>query len=447
MLVLVTALGLALATGPLAQAATEPTPRVMGGAPAVGDQVAVGIIMRDGDRWPKVCTAALWKPRILLTAAHCLTKSGTSNVVDGVKAFPPGIAIQAYSNIQPNASPIGVLGIQRPEGYVSTGPEVKANDIAAIVLNSDLAPTAITRLATTAEVDRLVQQQGPVTMIGYGQTGPGIANNLPNAVTLPLTQLVTDSALGDIFLAATTDGRDACPGDSGAPVIATGATGTLLLGTQAGASGPCFGRPEGATINLLAMGYLDLLNAALAQAGYPLVPGPAQQITATARNRVVTMAWAAPAIAPEAVVAYEVIGRDGSIACTTASTSCSIRGLADGDYSFTVRSRNAEGEGDAPSATASAMVAGPKRMSRPWPRNGRLAYRSLEGISSAVVKRYQVRDQRGRIVCTITGKRANRKVLSCALPTRPGAYRFQVRAITQMGTTTWSPRSKVIRIR
>lgn len=441
------ALGLLSALSMPAQASVRPEPRVMGGSPALGDQVTVGIIMRDGDRWPKVCTAALWKPRILLTAAHCLTKAGTPTVVDGVKAFPPGIAIQAYSNAQPNASPVGVVGINRPNGYVSLGTQVNPNDIAAIVLDADLAGSAITRLASTAEVDRLARQAAPITMIGYGQAGPGVSNNLPNAIALPLQQLLTDSTLGSIFLATTTDGRDACPGDSGAPVISTGPSGTLLLGTQAGANGPCFGQAEGATINLLAMGYLDMLNAALAQAGYPLVPGPAQGIRAEARNRDLTLSWEAPTIAPESVVGYEVLGADGSVACTTASTTCTLTGLPDGTYAFTVRSRNAQGEGDAPVAVPSIAIAAPSTLSRPWKRKGRLAFRSLAGSSSAVVQRYQVRDQRGRILCTVTGKRARSRVPTCALPKRAGTYRFQVRAITQMGTTAWSPKSRIVRVR
>ena len=440
------ALSLVVWLGPSAIAEGLPGPRVMGGAPALGDQVTVGIIMRDGDRWPKVCTSVLWKPRVLLTAAHCLTKSGTSTVVDGVKAFPPGIAIQAYSNIQPNASPIAVTGIHRPDGYLSEGTQVSPNDIAAIVLASDLAPSAITRLATTAEVDALAQRGAPVTMIGYGQAGPGVENNVPNALSLPLTRLWLDAPLGDVFLASTSNGRDACPGDSGAPVIATGASGTLLLGTQAGASGPCFGRSEGATVNLLAMGYLGMLNAALGQAGYPLIPGPAQGIGAVTRNREVTVTWQPPLIAPEAAVAYEVIGADGSIACSTPTTSCVLPDLPDGTYAFTVRSRNGQGEGDAPIVGASATVAGPSRMAAPWKKKGRIAIRSLAGSSSAVVQRYEVRDQRGRIVCTINGKRAQLKVPTCTLPKRAGTYRFRVRAITQMGTTAWSARSKAIRV-
>ncbi|MFM8896594.1 MAG: fibronectin type III domain-containing protein, partial [Actinomycetales bacterium] len=379
-------------------------------------------------------------------AAHCLTKSGTATVVDGVKVYPPGIAIAAFSNIQPNASPIAVIGINRPDGYASAGPQVNPNDIAALVLASDLAPSAGTRLASTAEADRLAQQGAPVTMIGYGQAGPGVDNNVPNAVSLPITGLRPDSTLGDVFLVSTTDGRDACPGDSGAPVFATGPSGTLLLGTQAGASGPCFGRTEGATINFLAMGYLDVLNAALAQAGYPLVPGPAQGLQSRARNRDVTVAWEPPAIAPGAVVDYEVIGSDGSIGCSTAATSCTVSDLPDGRYAFTVRSRNVQGEGDAPLAAQSVLVAGPHRMARPWIRKGRIAFRSLVGTSSAVVERYQVRDQRGRIVCTVVGRRAKARVPTCSLPKARGAYRFRVRAVTEMGTTAWSPRTKIVRV-
>jgi len=151
-------------------------------------------------------------------------------------------------------------------------------------------------------------------------------------------------------------------------------------------------------------------------------------------------------IAPEAAVAYEVIGADGSMACSTASTNCVLPDLPDGTYAFPVRSRNTQGEGDAPVATSTAMVAGPSRLPAPWKKKGRVAFRSLAGTSSAVVQRYELQDQRGRTLCTITGKRARLKVPTCKLPKGAGTYRFRVRAVTQMGTTAWSPRSKVIRV-
>ncbi|MBU6245706.1 MAG: trypsin-like serine protease [Actinomycetales bacterium] len=446
------ALCLPVSSPALAQGA--PSPRVMGGTPAVGDRVAAAIIMREGDSWPKVCTAVLWKPRVLLTAAHCVTKSGTSANVDGVKAFPPGVEIQAYSNIQPNASPIAVTGIVRPDGYVNAGTQVSPNDIAAIVLASDLAPTAVTRLATRVEVERMAQQAAPATMIGYGQAGPGVQNSIPNAVSFPVTRLWLGAPLGDVFLARTSNGQDACPGDSGAPVLATGGSGTLLLGNQAGASGPCFGRPEGATVNFLAMGYLPMLNAALAQAGYAPIPGPPGQPTATARNREVIITWQAPAIAPQAVIGYDVLDASGASVCMTATTTCTIPKRPDGTYAYTVRSRNADGEGDAAVST-SAVVAGPTRLAAPWAakatgsragRAGRVVVRfhGLGRTSSAVVTRYLVRDQRGRIVCTITGRQARAKVPSCTLAKRSGKARLRVRAVTEMGTTRWSPPSRPI---
>lgn len=448
----VVALCLPVSSAALAQGA--PIPRVMGGSPALGDRVAVAIIMREGDSWPKVCTAVLWKPRVLLTAAHCVTKSGTSTNVDGVKAFPPGIEIQAYSNIQPNASPIPVTGIVRPDGYVNSGTQVSPNDVAAIVLASDLAPTAVTRLATRVEVERMAQQAAPATMIGYGQAGPGVQNSIPNAVSLPVTRLWLGAPLGDVFLAHTSNGQDACPGDSGAPVLATGSSGTLLLGNQAGASGPCFGRPEGATVNFLAMGYLPMLNTALAQAGYSPIPGPPVQPTATARNRDVIVAWQAPAIAPQAVIGYEVLDASGASVCTTAAMTCTVPKRPDGSYAYTVRSRNADGEGDAALSTT-ADVARPTRLAAPWAakakgsRAGRaggvvIRFHGLARSSSAVVIRYLVRDQRGRIVCTISGRQARARFPMCVLARRAGKARLSVRAVTQMGTTRWSPRSKPI---
>lgn len=442
-----------LATGPgaLEASAESARPRVMGGTPAPGNGAVVAIIMRNGDTWSTVCSAALWKPRVLLTAAHCLTKPGSGAPVDAVKVFPPGIAIEAYSNVQPNASPIAVQGWWRPDGYQNTGSQVSPRDIAAIVLASDLAPSTITRLATTDEVNQLATQRGFSQLIGYGQAGPGVANNVPNSVSLPVTRLWLGSPLGDLFLAQTGNGQDACPGDSGSPVLTTTTAGTLLLGNQAGAGGPCFGRTEGSTINLLAMGYLPVLNSALMQASYALVPSSPQAITATGRNRDVVVTWSAPAIAPEWVVGYDVVDASGAVVCQSVTTTCRIPKLPDGTYGYTVRARNGEGEGDAPIRTATATIAAPSRLPAPWTRKQggklRLVVRTLAGVSSAVVTSYQIRDRRGRVVCTLRNPAVSRKVLTCPLPKRPGTYRFQVRANTQMGTTRWSPASRAITVR
>ena len=406
--------------------------------------MTVEIVMRDGDRWTTQCTAALWKPRVLLTAAHCLTKSGGGTVVDEVKVFPPGAAVPASVDVQSSASPIPVAAIVRPDGYTNLGTLVERDDIAAIVLASDLAASPITRLATFSEVLRLVVSGSPVMTTGYGQTGPGLTSELPNTVSLPLVSLAHSDDLGEYFLAGTGAGRGSCPGDSGSPVISNGASGTVLLGILAGSSGPCYGQPEGTTINFRAMGYLKVLNDALAQAGLPLVPGSPEGIEATVRNRNLLVSWGAPVIAPEAVVDYEIIGSDGHIACSTQDTRCEIRGLSDGTYQFFVRSRNAQGEGNDFPIIKPIRVAGPSRMARPWLKQGRLAFRTLVGTSSAVIEQYQVRDSRGQQVCAITDIRTQQRVQTCELPTGQGTDRYQVRAVTQMGTTAWSPSSKPI---
>lgn len=148
-----------------------PDPRILGGTPAAGNPAVVAVASRTGDTWHS-CSAALWRPRLLITAGHCVKQPHSSAPVDEVVVFPPGAPKLVYSNTGPQgASPVAVEAWWTQQGFISSDDEVPPNDFAIIQLAGDLAPAAFTRLATQAEIATWVAQQAPIDKLGYGLTG------------------------------------------------------------------------------------------------------------------------------------------------------------------------------------------------------------------------------------------------------------------------------------
>ena len=447
--------GLASTAG-AADATSRPT--IYGGTGASGNPGVVRLAISDDGHW-YACSAAMWKPRLLLTAAHCVTKEGGSGGVDNVIVFPPGVEAPIYADVGPvGASSVAVKQWWRASDYAQSGSTVAPNDFAVIELASDLAPPAYTRLSTQLDIARWADDASVVEHVGYGLTGPERWTDVPMTISLPISAYVPESAVGPVFRTQATAERGICPGDSGSPVFRHQPDGSyVLLGTVAGGIGPCVegssGTPQ--ALNFIAMAYLDLLNPALASAGYPTIPSAPRGLSLTARNRDVQVSWDVPASSPESVVAYQVISADGTIACTSATSPCTVTGLPDGRYAYTVRAVNADGDGDVLPVDASDAVpiAAPSQMSPPSAKavsrsRARIAFRTLAGTSSAVVSAYVVTDARGRHVCSIAPGPDLPARLSCttrALPSGPS--RFRVTALTEMGRTPASGLSSPITIR
>lgn len=439
-------------------ALATPRPAIYGGTGASGNPGVVRLAVQDGGRW-YACSAAMWKPRLLLTAAHCVTKEGGSGGVDSVIVFPPGVEAPIYSDVGPvGASGVPVKQWWRASGYSQSGSTVAPNDFAVIELATDLAPPAYTRLSTQFDIARWASEKAVVEHVGYGLTGPDQWTDVPMTTSLPISAYLPDSPVGPVFRTQATPERGICPGDSGGPVFRHEPDGAyVLVGTVAGGVGPCVDGSSGTpqALNFIAMAYLDVLNPALASAGYATIPGPTRALSLTARNRDIQVGWDAPASSPESVVGYQVIRPDGAVVCASAASPCTVTGLPDGSYAFTVRAVNADGDGDVlPVDTTDAVpIAAPSQMSPPTAKalsrsRARVSFRTLAGTSSAVVSAYVVSDARGRRVCSVAPGPELAARLSCTTRGLPaGTARFRVAAITEMGRTPASGLSAPLSIR
>ena len=448
----------AILLAPAAAAQPLATPRVYGGTPANGNPAIVSIATFDGKSWPTGCTGGMLRGRLVLTASHCTTGHESGSGVSGFALFNPGATALTYSNTGPQSpAPVTVINAFRPAGYVNTTSQVQPNDISILQLDRDLGAPGFSRLATHFDMDRWRAAGTTVQHAGYGLTGVDQRTSNPFATSLPLASFNSGSSLGSIFTTAQSPATGICPGDSGSPAWVAEATGNILIGEMAGGNAPCGKVTNYSNLGLFAMGYLEMVNSALRSAGYPTIPSAPQGITLTARNGAVIVDWQAPAISPETVVGYDVLDPNGQVVCQSTTTTCTVPNLADGTYAYTVRSRNAENEGDAmPISADPVVVAAPAQLPAPTvaKRGGgkySVVFQTLVNRSSAVVTSYIVRDNKNRVLCKGLPKGAGSLVRTTAtcdsLPTKPGTYRFTVQALTEMGNTPISSASRPIRIR
>ena len=421
-------------------------PRIYGGTSATGNPGVAALAINTGGSWNSSCSAAVWRPRILLTAGHCVTLTGGSNLVPGIAIFPPGGAAVQFSNTGPQgATGINVTQVIKPTSYINASARVEPNDFAILVLDSDIGPQYYNRLATSSEMSRWARELYPGTIMGYGLSGPDQRGVTPLQAQVPIDTYEPTSSFGPVFSVSQSASVGVCSGDSGGPTFATNTQGErLLLGVNSGSAGGCVAGFTGAylMIGFTAIDYLDLLNQALTSAGYPTIPSTPQAVALTAINNSVNVSWQPPAISPSTVVGYEVIDLTGNVVCETTQLSCEISGLTEGTFSFTVRAKNAQSEGNALPATLSAAIVPPAQMSPPRLTKKAIRFTTLAGSTSAVVTQYRVVDVSGKRICTIRSFDPMAKQLSCPLPTKAGTYRFRATAVTEMGQTPPSGLSK-----
>jgi len=233
------------------------------------------------------CTGGLWKPQVIVTAAHCVMETVSSPIVatSSVTVWPPGANIEATG-----PADVQVTSILADWNNNENGTE---RDIAFLTLSAPIGSTPISRLASEREVADLIRSKATLTYIGYGFTVP---RNDPSEASTPiplwLTQPLTDEyASVDIESGSFTmlgDGiTSTCAGDSGGPFLYEAAGEVLLVGPLSGGTGlPC--EPEDVTAYdnaTTAAAFLNLANQALATVNLPPVAPPIPRLALSKPDR------------------------------------------------------------------------------------------------------------------------------------------------------------------
>ena len=431
---LLAVVGLLSLTGPSVAA-----PRLMQGTPVPGEPYTAQLIVLGTTNY-EMCSAAIWKPRILLTAAHCLTDTGSGTPAASSRIFvmPPGVnSPLVYASGPVGAARVRVINAYLGQNYVEASKLVVGNDIAALVLDSDLAPSPFTRLADRTEIEQWAKTQRETQIVGYGITSlTDTAPAIPRTGTFLLSEIQVErrATNGWVTWSNPLNGVDTCPGDSGAPQFVSAGNATLLIGDIAG--GNCNAQPRTAE-GFVAITYLEVLNPALAAAGYPQIPSAPQNVSATSMNGSTTVWWSAPRLTPESAVNFEVRDSSGQALCTSVQPYCTF---ASQDQ-LTLRSMNSQGEGDA-AVVPTANAIRPE-FSRVVVKNSVASFR-VAPLDYPVVTGYRIIDQNKKTLCRISQLTAP---ITCSAKLKPGSYRFTVSATTPQGRTPESKKSPLVRVK
>lgn len=416
-------------------------PRVFGGSVAVGNPIVVGTAYLTGNLY-RICSASVWRPRILLTAAHCVTEENSGALIDPsrLQLNAPGAPYQFVGGSLVARSPARVVQIITPPGFVQVGRQVVANDIAALVLDTDIGPTAISRLASRAEIGLWTSQNAPVFAAGYGRTSAtGGGGDVPAQVSLPLAGIDEDyrGSTGWVINSRTAGVGDICSGDSGGPRWSASPTGNLLAGVIAG--GSCGTSIVGAA-SFVPITYLAEMNAALAATGNPLIPSGPTNVKSAVVGTTRTTWWTAPQVAPEFATSYQVVGIDGNVVCNAPGTVCTAP-VAAVPGEAAVRSVNVQGEGDTSLVPAFTVLT--PDAPRVKARRGAVQI-GVTPVDYPRVTAYSVRTTGGKQVCTIRSDAAS---LRCTVDVKSGKHRYRVLAITPEGPSAVSEWSRTVRVK
>ena len=455
--------GVALATASLGPAvgmtnsadqpstSTVTAPRLINADPGAGGVGVVKIQKRVGDMYSG-CSAYLWRPRILITAAHCVSRDLSHELADEVRFLPAGTDTSEQSTEQQWTAGLPVQTVFRPAQFFSDRMGV-SRDVALMVVPDPQTVDTQRRLVTPMELAQAAltndSRGRPSMAVGYGPTvlnGP--MSDEPQAALGAFDGFypVPDVNEGKFF--ANLGNASGGPGDSGSPV--------LLAGDNGGFAYPIAAGSGSGTQGFSPLGWLSMVNQALDMVGAPQIPGSPGAPQVEKRKKRLTVTWTPPVNGSEWVAGYQVLDQNLQVLCSTTKTSCSVKGAPQpGDVMF-VRATNADGEG---SSSAATILAEPRQMQQPYPAPNFSAtepfvrIRLLGPPSATGVTKYEIQDERKKRVCRITQPESafgragdgDADYGHCYVKFSNQAKQFRVRAKNKSGWSQWSRWSAPIR--
>jgi secreted trypsin-like serine protease len=185
------------------------------------------------------CTGTLISPTRVLTAAHCLDNHDAAGEhlligVDGNTGKGKAVAIEGYS-VDPR------FKLSFPFSHATPQSAIAVDDVGVIVLKKPVMGIAPIRVADGSDAS-LEAPGTPTTLIGYGITTPdegapraplqqGVLPRISAAQCLAAYPRAIDANMGCALDPRTTGPfTQACPGDSGGPVVVSTPGGPVQIG-------------------------------------------------------------------------------------------------------------------------------------------------------------------------------------------------------------------------
>jgi secreted trypsin-like serine protease len=223
-----------------------PAHSIINGTASVGSDYVVTMLL-EGDKSGAHCTGAYLRPRVVVTAAHCVIKQGARapeliRPIEDWYVAQPGVDWQTP---EAKSTRIKVLKIWTdPEYFNRWEPEkgfreTQINDIAFLFLDRELAGPTISRAASREEIENFRFGQGRAFHLGYGCIGTSWEKRKANdgkpylAEGIVGTDIQSSSHIRDkILFARYSEGNaEVCSGDSGSPLLMRKGNEVLYLGT------------------------------------------------------------------------------------------------------------------------------------------------------------------------------------------------------------------------
>ena len=208
---------------------------ILGGSDASGNPIVVGIL-RSPTATSAGCSGGLVAPRIVFTAAHCLTGNA-----EGVWIAQPGSDLRDVTTKRIQGEKFYI-----PEGF---NPSVfpMQNDFGIIVLKDAFSNVENIKIATFEEITKWTAEESSVLHVGYGCTTK--VSKPPCGATSPTpNKLETfyESRIADQFKSLTPGTftstrisveKTICGGDSGSPLLKEVDGKWVYLGAQSSSNG------------------------------------------------------------------------------------------------------------------------------------------------------------------------------------------------------------------
>ena len=218
------------------------------------------------------CSASLITSQIILTAAHCVAKSDTSDgslyvPTTNLKLFPPGVDFNEINKAISVEKVVFTSGYANYWNPTTRDARTQKDDIAFLFISKPLTPELADykiEIANEEEINLIKQNGLIVKHYGYGLQKSGYGDGKPYTVDLVTNPLGSarygDAAAENSKTISTneTGVKAICPGDSGSPWYSDFNGKLKLVANTVGGSGCGNGSING-TLGTLIYPYLDLM--------------------------------------------------------------------------------------------------------------------------------------------------------------------------------------------
>lgn len=273
---------------------TSPAFAIYGGTPAIGNKVVVALL-RGELATNSGCSGGLVAPRIVMTAAHCLTSPANDFWI-----AEPGSDLRNLTSKRIQAEQVLI-----PEGF-STASFPYQNDFGILVLKSGFTNYQTLEIATSEQIQKWMAEEASVTHVGYGCTE--LVDSPPCGATSPTPNQIetffnkkTPPQFSELIpntfsMTKISIEKTICGGDSGSPLLKIVDGKWVYVGAQSSSNGA--GCTKSCNEICAATQGLPSVNQGMVQAALKLVA--AASPTPTASSTPTVAASANPSSTPKA---------------------------------------------------------------------------------------------------------------------------------------------------